>query len=193
MRTLLDEKSGAKVVLLGNSGAGKTSILQSQLQNLSNISIQPTIGCQFHEVPININNETVALKVWDTAGQEVYRSIVPVYVRDAAAAILVYDITDLSSFQSLDQWRSLLLEEQTGNVALHVVCNKIDLVDDAKVDEKVALQFADKIGASFFKVSAIEGKGISELFTEVAKSINNDAFCRAKKVHINDNEGSGCC
>ena len=109
---MLSNNVGSKVVLLGNSGTGKTSILQCQLNRSMSETSLPTIGCVYHEVNIKINDEeTVSLKVWDTAGQEIYRSIVPIYVRGAAAAILVYDVSEPSSLSSLDQWLSILLEE----------------------------------------------------------------------------------
>ena len=186
--------SGAlKVVLLGNSGTGKTSILQYQLNSVVNMSNLPTIGCVYHEVPISLTNEIVTLKVWDTAGQEIYRSIVPIYVRDASAAILVYDISDPTSFASLDQWRSLLLEEQPTNIFVYIVANKIDLDDDYQVNDAAGKQYSEKINAKFFKVSAIKGDGIAELFNTIAVDLQNKNLCISKDLLTPKETSSGCC
>ena len=193
MRSLLNEKGSWKVVLLGNSGAGKTSLLQCLLSNPVSPENQPTIGCEYHEIPIVVDEAKVPLKVWDTAGQEVYRSIVPIYVRDASAALLVYDITDETSFQSLDHWRSLLLEQQNEEVFLFVVANKNDLEARKKVDDKVALQFAEKNNAEFFKVSALKDIGVKELFRAVAKSVQGKGVCQTqRKIQPQENKAP-CC
>jgi Ras-related protein Rab-21 len=160
---------GYKVVVLGNSGTGKTSLLQCALSGAPRLGTQNTIGCECHQLNVTSGGEQVTLKLWDTAGQEVYRSIVPVYVRDAAAALLVYDLCDESSFNSLDHWYSLLMEEQQSeSLLVYVVCNKIDLRDRACVRDSIARGFAEEKRAKFAEVSALTGDGVPDLFQNVA-------------------------
>lgn len=190
---MLSNNVGSKVVLLGNSGTGKTSILQCQLNRSMSETSLPTIGCVYHEVNIKINDEeTVSLKVWDTAGQEIYRSIVPIYVRGAAAAILVYDVSEPSSLSSLDQWLSILLEESE-NVHLYVVANKIDLKDDYLVEDKEGKHYADQIHALFFKVSAKEAKGINDLFTAIAQDVSGNSDYVVRTISERNSNSEKCC
>jgi small GTP-binding protein len=158
-----------KVVLLGNSGAGKTSLLQYALKCAPLATPQPTIGCNCSLLIVETATEPVSLSVWDTAGQELYRSIVPIYVRDAAAGILVYDVTDPRSFQALQHWTAVLQEE--ANVLIYIAGNKIDLQERTTVSEEQAQLFAKKIGAKLFQASAVEGRGVVALFKEVAADV----------------------
>lgn len=190
---MISNNVGMKVVLLGNSGTGKTSILQCQLNRSMTETTLPTIGCVYHEVNIKVSEEeTISLKVWDTAGQEIYRSIVPIYVRGASAAILVYDVSEPSSLSSLDQWLSILLEESE-SVRLYVVGNKIDLVNDYLVEDKEGKHFADQIRASFFKVSAKESKGINELFTAIAQDLSGNSNYVIRTIAERDSKSEKCC
>ena len=182
----------SKVVLLGNSGTGKTSILQCQLNRSMSETSLPTIGCVYHEVNINVKGENVSLKVWDTAGQEIYRSIVPIYVRGTAAAILVYDVSEPSTLSSLPQWLSILLEESE-NVNLYVVGNKIDLTDHYNVEDKDAKHYADQIHASFFKVSAKEARGVNELFSAIANDLSGNVNIISRDIAERNQKSDGCC
>ncbi|KAK8870612.1 hypothetical protein M9Y10_008499 [Tritrichomonas musculus] len=184
--------TNSKVVLLGNSGTGKTSILQCQLNRSMNETSLPTIGCVYHEVNILVKDENISLKVWDTAGQEIYRSIVPIYVRGSAAAILVYDVSEPASLSSLSQWLSILLEESE-NVLLYVVGNKIDLTDRYVVEDKEAKHYADSIHASFFKVSAKEAKGVNDLFTAIANDLCGNKNFITREVAEQNQKADGCC
>jgi Ras-related protein Rab-21 len=90
--------SAQKVVLLGDSRVGKTSIIARQLQGFQSPTVNPTIGCHCSEIAVGPDDSKIVLQVWDTAGQEMYRALVPVYLRNARAALLVYDVTDRESF-----------------------------------------------------------------------------------------------
>jgi small GTP-binding protein len=191
--------SGFKVVVLGNSGAGKTSILQYALRGMPKMGLQNTIGCECHSITVNLPvDKSVSLKIWDTAGQEIYKSIVPVYVRDAAAALLVYDVTDMTSFSSLDYWHALLMEEQQSeSILIYIVANKMDLKDQAAVPEGQARNFADERRGRFACVSALDGTGIKELFEIIADDCLQGR--RETKLNIVDpvgprnGGGGGCC
>lgn len=188
-------EKGWKVVLLGNSGTGKTSIID-YMMGAPNKNTVPTIMCQGNSIAIDTGSSTVDLRVWDTAGQEVYRSIVPIYLRDAAAALLVYDATDIRSFTGIDKWYSLLLEEAQSNCAVFVVENKIDLPNPV-VGEEQARALAQQLDAGFARVCAINGTGIKELFVDVAKAVaGSERRTEDRPIAVDPGQsgsGGGCC
>jgi small GTP-binding protein len=189
---------GFKVVLLGNSGTGKTSILQYAMRGTPKMGLQATIGCECQLIPVTLPGDRIVnLKVWDTAGQEIYRSIVPVYVRDASAALLVYDLTDQTSFASLDHWHSLLMEEQQSeSVLIYVVCNKVDLKNDAVVPDGHARIFADDRRARFVRVSALDGTGIKDLFDAIADDLiqgRRETKINLLEPQVDDKRAAGGC
>jgi small GTP-binding protein len=148
-----------------------------------------TIGCNCNFLHFDIGASRVTLNVWDTAGQEIYRSIVPFYMRDTAAALLVYDITDEKSFEALDSWVSLL-QDETSNV--YVVANKLDLKHRRTIDDDQGLLYAEGCNAKFFKVSAIEGTGIQAMFKQIATEL-----CRRPRIGPrllgSDGKAGECC
>jgi Ras-related protein Rab-6A len=188
------ESSGLKVVLLGNSGTGKTSILDFAVTHSSRDDLQPTIGCNCSLLTFDFATGPISLRVWDTAGQELYRSIVPIYIRDSAAALLVYDVTEPKSLESLDHWYSVLMEEQSGEILIYVIANKIDLVDDVRVDEKQGRAVAQKLNGSFHQVSAKTGVHVQELFETVAREASTGERFQSRPAppRADGNDG-GCC
>jgi small GTP-binding protein len=183
---------GTKVVLLGNSGTGKTSILDYAVTHIANDNLRPTIGCNCSPLTIDLPTGPVQLRVWDTAGQELYRSIVPIYMRDAGAALLVYDITDTKSVDALDDWHSVLMEEQSGDVLIYVVANKIDL--PATVADVRGESVAQKVNGSFHRVSAKTGEGIDTLFRAVAQETSTgERFLTRIIAQRSRESGGGCC
>jgi small GTP-binding protein len=191
---LRPDEAGVKVVVLGNSGAGKTSILNYAINEARSHEPPPTIGCNCQPLEVSVGGEKVSLRLWDTAGQELYRSIVPIYLRDAVAALLVYDCTDTKSFESIDRWHSVLMEEQSGQVLLYVVGNKIDLEDPNAVKPEQGRAVAGGLGAKFFSVSAVQGTGIKELFGTIAADISSpDRFQETKPKKLAPAEEDSCC
>ena len=184
-----------KVVILGDSRVGKTSILARQMLGYQPPTQNPTIGCHYSEIRVTVDNTPVVLHVWDTAGQEMYRALVPVYLRGAQAALLVYDVTDRESFKSLGHWRDILLDVCPTNTAVCVVGNKIDLSEEAVVDDDQAKQFASQYGSKLFKVSAVTGDGLESLFDEVARKIleGEEADQTTTDLEAAEPGKSGCC
>jgi small GTP-binding protein len=160
-----------KIVLLGNTRCGKTSILARQLTDGPIENLNATIGVNCHEVVMSVNGTRVSLNVWDTAGQELYYAVVPIYVRGASAALLVCDIADRSSFTRLEWWHSLISEHAGQAVPLFVVANKVDLAASRVVDDDELLAFADSHSAKLFRSSALTGEGVAELFRAVAETM----------------------
>lgn len=159
-----------KVVILGDSRVGKTSILSRQMLGYQP-KTSPTIGCHCSEIHVNVDNNDVSLQVWDTAGQEMYRALVPVYLRGAHAAILVYDITDRESFRSLGHWYDILVDVVSENTPIYIVGNKIDLQEKGVVDDAQAKAFASVHNSQLFKVSAYTGQGLDNLFSAIGRKL----------------------
>jgi small GTP-binding protein len=184
-----------KVVILGDSKVGKTSIITRQMLGYQPAAQNATIGCHCSEIHVGVNNSTVTLQVWDTAGQEMYRALVPVYLRGARAGMLVYDVTDRESFQSLGHWYDILVGVVPSGLTLFVVGNKIDLEEEAVIDDIQARRFAEVHNAQLFKCSASSGFGLTELFDAIATkvSVGIEVQKAVTSVEIEGAKTEPCC
>ena len=166
-----EELESLKVVLIGESGVGKTSIISQFVDQVFQDDQQSTIGGTFSSKIVKCSNgKTLKLEIWDTAGQERYRSVTKMFYKDANAAILVYDITNKTSFEELKRyWIDQVKESSIKNIILAVMANKYDLIDLEQVDEAEARQFAEDNNALFAVTSAKTNHGVNDLFLQIAK------------------------
>ncbi|XP_067003692.1 ras-related protein Rab-21 isoform X3 [Anabrus simplex] len=146
----------AKIVVLGSQGVGKTSMVVRYIGKMFSHHISPTIGASFFTCKLNIEDIRVKLQVWDTAGQERFRSMAPMYYRNANAALLVFDITQYHTFTSIKSWVKELQRNVEEPMVLCVVGNKTDLASDRKVSREEAFQYAQSIGGNYFESSALQ-------------------------------------
>ena len=160
-----------KVVFIGESKVGKSSILDMYLNGKFNPEIQPSQTAQFFRKEVNLADKgNITLDIWDTSGATKYRNLAKIFLKDAKAALLVYDLTDENTFKELkDFWYSQVKDL---NLILAVVANKCDL-SEKKVKDEEGKEFADSIGAIFASVSAKENIGIQELFQKIAEAVKN--------------------
>ena len=160
-----------KIVLIGESGVGKTSIISQFIDQIFQEDQQSTIGGTFCSKTIRCSNgKILKFEIWDTAGQEKYRSVTKMFYKDADAAILVYDITNPFSYEELQKyWVQQVKECSSQNIIIAIIANKSDLIDLEKVDEGEARNYANKINALYAKTSAKDNIGINNLFLEIAK------------------------
>jgi small GTP-binding protein len=172
-----------KVVVLGNTRTGKTSILSRVLGEEVPSRFVPTIGANFHRLDVQLDDAKILLSIWDTAGQEVYHSLVPIYVREAEAALLVCDITDSGSFEKLESWANLAVDTAGRGICLFVVANKVDLRAQQVVGEEALRDFAEQRQAALHEVSALTGEGISDLFEAIADTVSTTGPLVAHMVH----------
>lgn len=193
-----------KIVFLGDSSVGKTSIINSFFQDIFIQEQAPTIGAFVTTKSVNLDDgKEVTLNIWDTAGQERYRALAPMYFRDANIAILVYAINSKDSFEKLRGWIDNLENNTTIMPHLIIVGNKTDLVEERTVQFNEALEFAEASKATFFECSAKLSEGINELFHTAANIISqmsseNNVQSDQPFQNINDNENQaktkkGCC
>ena len=166
------EGSGKKLVFIGDPGVGKTCIISRFLKGTFDAEQITTVGASYASKTIKISetNESLTLDIWDTAGQEKYRSLTRIFFQGAKLAILVYDITRKESFENLKNvWLKELKDHADKNVVLGVAGNKSDLYEKEEVPEQEAREFAKSIGAIFCLTSAQSNSGIEELFEEMGK------------------------
>ena len=197
-----------KLILLGDSGVGKSSIIKRYMEDSFEDNITSTLGSSFLEKTVNVKGKKVKIDVWDTAGQEEFRSVTKIFVKNSKIIILVYNVTDKNSFDGLNYWYDFIQKELGQNVILGLAGNKTDLIFEDGFDEEITSEegkeFAKKINANFALVSAKEsGKEINSLFTQCIESYldsrknNEDTNYNIKLTHDNgsfiNNPKSECC
>jgi small GTP-binding protein len=160
-----------KTVLIGESGVGKTSIISQFVEDVFQKDQPSTIGGTFSTKSIKCNNgQTLKFEIWDTAGQERYRAVTKIFYKEVNVAILVYDITSISSFRELQKyWVEQVKESSPKNLIIAIIANKADLIECENVDEKEARNYAKSINAIFARTSAKNNVGVNDLFLEIAK------------------------
>ncbi|KAJ5079703.1 ras and ef-hand domain-containing protein [Anaeramoeba ignava] len=187
-----------KLVLVGNSLVGKSSILIQFCDSTFSKNQEATIGVDFRFSNITVNNEEIELQIWDTAGQERFRSITNHYYRNADAIMVVYDITNESSFTQLKNWYSEIVSSAPPQTKVMLVGNKADLENERAVQRERAEKLAMKYGWSYGELSAKTGEGIKESFEILVKETLSVYKTSQKKkpdtnVKIKENGSSKCC
>ena len=163
---------GIKLVLIGDSGVGKTCIISRFTKNSFDVNPGSTIGASYASKTIEIpgTDESLDLDIWDTAGQERYKALTKIFFQGAKMAVLVYDITVQKSFESIkNEWLKVLRENGDPDIVTAVAGNKSDLYEKEEVHEQEARDFAKSIGAIFCLTSAQNNSGINELFRDLSK------------------------
>ncbi|URE26491.1 ras-related protein [Musa troglodytarum] len=160
-----------KVVLIGDSGVGKSNLLSRFTRNEFSLESKSTIGVEFATRSIRVEDKVVKAQIWDTAGQERYRAITSAYYRGAVGALLVYDVTRHITFENVERWLKELRDHTDSNIVIMLVGNKADLrhlravtVDDAKA-------FAERESTFVMETSALESMNVDDAFNEVLTQI----------------------
>ena len=153
-----------KLIFLGDQGVGKSCILNRFMNNTFTEEYQATIGLDFQSKNVQIDNQDIHLLLYDTAGQEKFRSLIPMYTRDANIILLVYEVTSKDSFLHLNHWLNDLTTVKKDEVIFVVVGNKTDLEDKREVSREEGEQFAKDNDYLFAEVSAKYGEGFEDLF-----------------------------
>ena len=153
-----------KLIFLGDQNVGKSSILNRFLNDTFIEEYQATIGLDFQSKNVQIDNQDIHLLLYDTAGQEKFRSLIPMYTRDADIILLVYDITNKESFVNLSLWLKDLTNINFDEAIICIVANKIDLNEKRVVNLEEGEKFAEEHDFIFQEISAKTGEGFSELF-----------------------------
>jgi small GTP-binding protein len=157
-----------KVVVVGSSGVGKSAIVQRLVEGTFREGGQNTVGVDFKLFMVPIENETVRLQIWDTAGHERFRSVSKAYFRNAVGAVLVYDVSGESTFDALSGWLYDLQQLCSPNAYILLVGNKNDLADRRRVGIQQAMDFSDQNRLEYIEMSALSGENVFEAFTRLA-------------------------
>ena len=179
------DAKAVKIILLGDSAVGKTCIINRYLNNEFISEATSTLGSISNKKEVIKNERKYSMNIWDTTGQEKYRSITNLFINGSNIVILVYSIDSKSSFESLDFWYNSVKEKlERQNFLLSVVGNKGDLTENEQVSEEEAKKFAAEINAKFYLVSAKEDpNGIHNLFDSLM-----DEFIDNSKLYTNDTD-----
>lgn len=158
-----------KVVTIGNTNVGKTSLLSYAMTNRFDPDLQPTVGGGHMEMKVEVGGQIVSLSLWDTAGSEKFRAIVPMYFHETSVALFVFDITKEETFLALPDWEDLVQEAVPSTMQKIVVGNKCDLESERQVSTEQGNNYAEKCGAlMYIETSARTGIGVEDLFRRIA-------------------------
>ncbi|KAM4739727.1 ras-related protein Rab-6B isoform X1 [Xiphophorus maculatus] len=167
-----------KLVFLGEQSVGKTSLITRFMYDSFDNTYQATIGIDFLSKTMYLEDRTrslsepqVRLQLWDTAGQERFRSLIPSYIRDSTVAVVVYDITNVNSFQQTSKWIDDVRTERGSDVIIMLVGNKTDLADKRQITIEEGEQRAKELSVMFIETSAKTGYNVKQLFRRVAAAL----------------------
>uniref|UniRef100_A0A8C7H381 small monomeric GTPase n=1 Tax=Oncorhynchus kisutch TaxID=8019 RepID=A0A8C7H381_ONCKI len=161
------------VVLIGDSGVGKSNLLSRFTRNEFNLESKSTIGVEFATRSIHVEGKTVKAQIWDTAGQERYRAITSAYYRGAVGALLVYDIAKHLTYENAERWLKELQDHADSNIVIMLVGNKSDLRHLRAVPTDEAKALAEKHGLSFLETSALDSSNVELAFQTILTAIYN--------------------
>jgi small GTP-binding protein len=161
-----------KIVLIGAASSGKTSLVNRFAHDRFQPNSEATIGAAFISKTVTVGNADIKLEIWDTGGTEKYKSLAPMYYRDARAAVIVFDVTSQQSFTEAAEWLSEFRERGQPTAIVVAAANKVDLESHRRITKSVATDFAFQNQLEFIKeTSALSGHGVKELFTDLAKQL----------------------
>jgi small GTP-binding protein len=198
-----------KVVVVGDSGVGKTNLIKRFIQNTFTENSKATVGVEFISKSYKINEQVFKIEIWDTAGQERYKSITAAYYKGAKGALIVYDTTQKVSFENIDKWMREIKEKSSKDMKLMIIGNKTDLKDERAVTTEEALEKAKDLEAPLMETSALDGNNVKEAFYDLLKEMyreirkkldiaeKKDSSAEGNKdgIQLNTNEEKkkGCC
>lgn len=183
-----------KLVFLGDQSVGKTSLITRFMYDSFDSTYQATIGIDFLSKSLVVDGNKVSLQIWDTAGTERFRSLIPNYIRDLSAAVAAYDITSIISFDNIRSWINDIRQEKE-NVLIVLCGNKTDLAEKRRVSYEQGQRLAEELGTLYMETSAKSGHNVKKLFRTIAvslhdgvpeKSSNNDLASKHVIVGLKD-------
>lgn len=183
-----------KVVLIGDSGVGKSNLLSRFTRNEFCLESKSTIGVEFATRSIQVDGKTIKAQIWDTAGQERYRAITSAYYRGAVGALIIYDITKHVTYENVERWLKELRDHADSNIVIMLVGNKSDLRHLRAVVTEDAHAFAEKEGLSFIETSALESTNVENAFhkilTEIYRIVSKKALAQDEGAPSGPGEGT---
>jgi len=194
-----------KLLMIGDSGVGKTCCLLRYANDSFSPTFITTIGIDFKIKNVDIDGKRVKLQIWDTAGQERFRTITTSYFRGAQGIVLVYDVTDRRSFESIRNWISQIQQHADVHVNKILIGNKCDMLDEKVVSTEEGKKLAKEFGMDFWEASAKNNTNVEQCFLTIARSVKDRLVAdgsggpanRGGRVNLNNSKGGqakkSCC
>lgn len=162
-----------KIIIVGDSGVGKSSLLNMYKTNKFDINIKPTIGVDLASNIVEIDNKFIKLHIWDTTGDEKFKAFSTAFYRGSKGAFIVFDVTNENSFNNLDGWINDVTSYCPEGIYIIIVGNKIDKIKDRKISTDTAINYCKSKNISYFETSASEGTEVNSIFNELALQLYN--------------------
>lgn len=176
-----------KVVVVGDSGAGKTNLIKRFVHNTFSLDTKATIGIEFQSLNVIIKGEVFKIEIWDTAGQERYRSITSSYYKGAKGAIIIYDVTRKSTFDNVDKWRNEIREKGSKDLCLMMIGNKTDLTDKIQVTSEMALEKGKIFEIPIMETSALNATNVELAFHKIIKEMYKASNMNTQTQKVEEN------
>ena len=173
-----------KVVLVGDSGVGKTNIMSKYLKNQFKEDSKATVGVEFGSKQFTVENHQIKAQIWDTAGQERYKAITSAYYKGAKGAFVVYDITRKNTFETVNKWVSDISAAADKKITLILIGNKNDLEDQRQVTKEMGEEKAKELGLAFMETSACSGENLDKAF----QLMINEIYKKSKEDIMGEGE-----
>lgn len=190
----------AKVVFIGDSSVGKTSIVVRHGTGALPVDTRPTVSANYTTRIYRTALGDLELRIWDTAGQEAYHSLAPVYFQNSSIAFVVFDITNRCSFSHVEKWIRMAREHGEENIVVVVLANKADLENERMVGSEEYSEIAEKLDAEVLETSAVTGAGLDEMFERAVSLLLERDQQLAFRLHMASLDGNklqtksdGCC
>lgn len=176
-----------KIIIIGDSGVGKTNIMSRFVSNSFSNDTKITLGVDFVIKDIQIDKQKIKLQIWDTAGQERFRAVTNVYYKDTSGVLLVYDITNYSSFHNCQKWYSEIKKYMETNTPIILIGNKNDLLRSRSVLSEEAQDYANIHKMAFYETSALDNSNIEQIFRIMGEKMYNNKLSTISNSHITKN------
>ena len=179
-----------KIIIVGDSGVGKTNLITRFVSDKFDKNSRATIGVEFLYKTLKINKEIFKIEIWDTAGQERYKSIASAYYKGARGAIVVYDITSEDSFKNIDLWIEEVKSKAASNLQIMLIGNKSDLFADRKISKEKGIDKARSLNVFLFEASALDKTNVNEAFNRLIRELYLDIKNKSRNSGNNEGENA---
>ena len=178
-----------QIIMVGESGVGKTSLIRRYTNNIFNTNHLETIGIEFFNKEERINDQIIQIKLWDTAGQEIFHSLTKNFYRKADGIIIVYDITNKESFDRIQDWVKSVSDntDTYKEIQMIIVGNKIDLGENREVSKEEGMKIGKYFEIDFFEASAKNDEGVRNFMIKIIEDILNNKVNNRNSININSN------